>query len=47
MLNAWKRGGTPFHLSTLTEKEDYYIVNPLDTYFKENIKPSVESIIKN
>jgi len=44
----WERGGTPFHFSDnhLVE-EDYFIINPVDEYFKENIKPQVNQIIKD
>jgi alpha-mannosidase len=43
----WERGGTPFHMAGTGEKEDYYIINPNDAYYKKNIKPSVDAIIKN
>jgi len=44
----WLRGGTPFHFSDLImADEDYFIINPTDEYFKGNIKPQVELIIKN
>ncbi len=42
----WSRGGIPFHFADKElANEDYFIVNPVDSYFKENIKPSVEAII--
>lgn len=43
----WLRGGTPFHFADKQlVGEDYFIINPVDNYFKENIKPSVEAIIE-
>jgi hypothetical protein len=44
----WMRGGTPFHFADAEMAgEDYYVLNPVDGYFKENIVPSVEAIIKD
>ncbi|MCX6149265.1 MAG: glycosyl hydrolase-related protein [Ignavibacteriales bacterium] len=44
----WSNGGTPFHFSDkVLYKEDYFITKPLDTYFKENIIPSVNAIVEN
>ncbi|MBI9071062.1 MAG: hypothetical protein JEY94_05665 [Melioribacteraceae bacterium] len=44
----WDRGGTPFHFSdNQLVNEDYFIINPADQYFKENIKPQVKQIIKD
>jgi len=44
----WKNGGTPFHFADKElYGEDYYIPKPKDTYFLENIIPSVKSIIEN
>lgn len=42
----WKRGGTPFHFSdNRYVDEDYSLINPTDTIYKENIKPCIEKII--
>lgn len=42
----WKKGGTPFHFSDKELfEEDYFLINPIDSYFHENIKESVEAII--
>lgn len=44
----WKRGGTPFHFAdNQLFEEDYFLINPNDEYFEENLKEAVESIIKN
>ncbi|HZW40326.1 MAG TPA: glycoside hydrolase family 38 C-terminal domain-containing protein [Ignavibacteriaceae bacterium] len=43
----WERGGLPFHIVDANKKEDYSIIKPQDTYYKENIKPSVERIIND
>ena len=44
----WTMGGTPFHFADPgMAGEDYYLLSPVDGYFKENIVPSVEAIIKN
>jgi mannosylglycerate hydrolase len=42
----WDKG-LPFHISDTDVKEDYYNIKPGDSYYKENIKRSVESIIKD
>ncbi|MGE5314029.1 MAG: alpha-mannosidase [Acidobacteriota bacterium] len=43
----WTRGGTPFHfIDRAMEGEDYYLLNPVDGYYKDNIVPSVEAIIE-
>lgn len=42
----WTRGGTPFHFAdSAMSGEDYFIINPLDKYYKENIKGQVSKII--
>ena len=44
----WNRGGTPFHFAdSQMSDEDYFIINPVDEYFQENISPQVNLIIKN
>ncbi len=42
----WSRGGVPFHFSDhQLADEDYFIVEPFDGYYPENIKKQVEAII--
>ncbi len=42
----WNRNGTPFHFADSRMcNEDYFVIAPVDTYYKENIKSSVESIV--
>lgn len=42
----WSKGGVPFHFSdSQLAEEDYFIVDPIDGYYPENIKKQVESII--
>ncbi len=44
----WERGGVPFHFADkYMSKEDYFIIDPKDEYYKENIKSSVEAIVKD
>lgn len=44
----WQRGGTPFHFADEQMfDEDYFVIDPTDEYYEENIKPQVEAIIKN
>lgn len=44
----WTRGGIPFHFADNEfYNEDYFLINPNDEYFKENLKEAVEAIIKN
>lgn len=44
----WTRGGSPFHFADgALSEEDYFLINPNDTYFKENLKEAVETIINN
>lgn len=44
----WSKGGVPFHFSdNQLSDEDYFIVDPVDDYFPENIKSQVESIIND
>jgi len=41
----WSRGGTPFHLSSFPfVDEDYFIINPADTYHEENVVPWVKKL---
>lgn len=42
------KGGVPFHFSdNELFNEDYYITKPVDSYYSENIAPSVSRIIEN
>lgn len=44
----WSRGGVPFHFSDKQlADEDYFIVEPIDGYYPENIKKQVEAIIND
>ncbi len=44
----WSRGGVPFHFSDKQlADEDYFIVDPLDGYYPENIRKQVEAIIND
>lgn len=44
----WSKGGMPFHFADKNLCEgDYSIIEPLDSYYPENIKPSVEAIIRD
>jgi len=44
----WSRGGVPFHFTDQQlAEEDYFIVDPVDGYYPENIKKQVESIIND
>ena len=44
----WSRGGVPFHFADKSlVDEDYFIVDPLDEYYPENIKKQVETIIND
>lgn len=44
----WSDGGTPFHFAdSQMAHEDYFIINPLDKYFKENIVEQVTKIIND
>lgn len=46
--HPWNKFGTPFHFSDKEQsEEDYFILNPEDCYFRENITPQVEQIIKD
>ncbi len=43
----WNRGGQPFHFADPElYREDYRLLRPNNDYFKGNVKPSVEKIIK-
>ncbi len=45
---TWEKGGTHFHFADESLcAEDYFILNPVDGYFPENIKQQVEAIIKD
>lgn len=44
----WSKGGAPFHFADeQLVDEDYFIVDPVDGYFPENIKTQVEAIIND
>ncbi len=44
----WSKGGVPFHFSDQQlADEDYFIVDPLNGYYPENIKKQVEAIIND
>ena len=44
----WSNGGTPFHFAdSEMHHEDYFIINPLDKYFKKNIPEQVNKIIND
>lgn len=44
----WSTGGVPFHFSDQhLADDDYFIVDPLDGYYPENIKKQVEAIIND
>ncbi len=44
----WSKGGVPFHFSDdQLGDEDYFIVDPLNGYYPENIKKQVEAIIND
>jgi alpha-mannosidase len=43
----WSNGGVPFHFADQSmHSEDYFNINPIDNYFKENIEPSVNAIVE-
>lgn len=45
---TWQRGGTPFHfIDNQMNDEDFFIINPVDEYFHENIEPQTNLIIKD
>jgi hypothetical protein len=44
----WSKGGVPFHFADKSlVDEDYFIIDPLDGYYPENIKKQVEAIIND
>lgn len=44
----WSRSSVPFHFTDKhLAEEDYFIVDPVDEYFPENIKKQVEAIIND
>jgi alpha-mannosidase len=44
----WTKGGIPFHFADKEfVDEDYFLIKPLDSYFRENIQQSVENIIND
>ncbi len=44
----WSKGGVPFHFSdNQLADEDYFIVDPVDGYYPENIRQQVEAIIND
>lgn len=43
----WERGGIPFHFADgVLYTDDYFVIKPTDTYFEENVIPSVNAIIE-
>ncbi len=44
--NKWNRKGSFFRMADPDTREDYYNINPSEEYYIENIKNSVEQIIK-
>ncbi|GJQ64547.1 MAG: alpha-mannosidase [Melioribacteraceae bacterium] len=46
--HPWNKFGTPFHFADKNQvEEDYFNLNPEDSYFKENVTPQVEKIIED
>jgi mannosylglycerate hydrolase len=44
---SWSKGGLPFHFADRRLKEeDYNLLQPLDEYHAQNLKPAVEAIIQ-
>ncbi|MCS7052331.1 MAG: hypothetical protein NZM09_01215 [Ignavibacterium sp.] len=44
----WSKGGVPFHFADKSlVDEDYFIIDPIDGYYPENIKQQVEKIIED
>jgi len=44
----WQRGGVPFHFGDKTLQDgEYYLVDPMNNYFPENLQESVRKIIDN
>jgi alpha-mannosidase len=44
----WSNGGVPFHFADKSlHEEDYFIIEPKDSYHPENIKKQVEAIIND
>jgi len=44
----WSNGGVPFHFADKSlHEEDYFIIEPRDSYHPENIKKQVEAIIND
>ncbi|MBN2364927.1 MAG: hypothetical protein EH225_02130 [Calditrichaeota bacterium] len=45
---SWRRNGLPFHIASPPQHdEDYFILKPPDSYYPENLKSSVETIIRD
>ena len=43
----WERGGIPFHFSDkVLHEDDFFVIEPSDTYYEKNIVPSVKAIIE-
>lgn len=43
----WERGGTPFHFADAQQmEEDFFILSPIDSYYAENVEPSVKAIVE-
>lgn len=44
----WSKGGKPFHFADKEQHdEDFFIIEPLDNYYEENIKEWVEKIVND
>jgi alpha-mannosidase len=44
----WSKGGKPFHFADIEQhEEDFFIIEPLDDYYEENLKEWVEKIVND
>lgn len=44
----WSKGGKPFHFADKEQHdEDFFIIEPLDNYYEENLKEWVEKIVND
>ena len=44
----WSKGGKPFHFADKEQhEEDFFIIEPLDNYYEENLKEWVEKIVND
>lgn len=44
----WSKGGKPFHFADKEQhEEDFFIIEPLDDYYEENLKEWVEKIVND